>query len=108
MSLSASFCAMAMNAKPLISTVAATRFKINYLKVCASLDWGAVRSQVRILPSRALTSLINRGDEKSGVTSKSQNNANGASCVNSVTPEIVEILRKVKKVLKSGVKQQGL
>lgn len=38
---------------------------------------------------------------KLGVTSKSQNNANGASCVNSVMREIVEILRKIKKALKS-------
>jgi hypothetical protein len=45
---------------------------------------------------------------KLGVTSKSQNNADGANCVNSVTREIVEMLRKIKKDLKSGVKQQSL
>ena len=47
-------------------------------------------------------------EEKSGVTSKSQNNADGTSCVNSVTREIVEMLRKIQKDLKSGAKQQGL
>ena len=40
-------------------------------------------------------------DEKSEVTSKSQNNANSASCVNSARSENAEILRKSKKIAKT-------
>jgi len=39
---------------------------------------------------RSLTSVIKVAKKKSGVRSKSQNNANGASCVNSATREIIE------------------
>jgi hypothetical protein len=40
-------------------------------------------------------------EEKSGVTSKAQNNANSACCVNSVARENVEMQRKIKKGSKS-------
>jgi hypothetical protein len=47
-------------------------------------------------------------EEESGVTSKSQNNANSASCVNSATREVVEILRKIEKCRKTKEKYGSL
>ena len=45
---------------------------------------------------------------KLGVTSESQNNPVSTNGVNSAKTQSVRILRKIKKELESGVKQQGM